>query len=196
MFVLRVSYFPLQVLPQKRLVCRRNPFRIFEYLQLSLEEVMLPAWCFSAWASGLGDSVDKPSSVPFCLHLVPRPPQAASIIGLSAFHSSAFALSTLGGPFVGPAWYHPTEVSGGHVTRVLTSGFQIVQIPFYSFFFFTSYCRNMVPQVVKNPPAKWENWVGMIPWRRARQPTPVFLPEESPWRDEPGGAKSRTQLSD
>ncbi|XDC85262.1 hypothetical protein R6Z07F_016435 [Ovis aries] len=26
------------VLPQKRLVCRRNPFRIFEYLQLSLEE--------------------------------------------------------------------------------------------------------------------------------------------------------------
>ena len=64
------------------------------------------------------------------------------------------------------------------------------------FFFFTSYCRNMVPQVVKNPPAKWENWVGMIPWRRARQPTPVFLPGESPWRDEPGGAKSRTQLSD
>ena len=24
-------------------------------------------------------------------------------------------------------------------------------------------------------------WVGKIPWRRVRQPTPVFLPGESPW---------------
>ena len=24
-------------------------------------------------------------------------------------------------------------------------------------------------------------------WRRARQPTPVFLPEESPWTEDPGG---------
>ena len=30
-------------------------------------------------------------------------------------------------------------------------------------------------------------WVGKIPWRRARQPTPVFLPGESPWTEEPGG---------
>jgi len=30
-------------------------------------------------------------------------------------------------------------------------------------------------------------WVGKIPWRRAWQPTPVFLPGESPWTEEPGG---------
>ena len=29
-------------------------------------------------------------------------------------------------------------------------------------------------------------WVGKIPWRRAWQLTPVFLPEESPWTEEPG----------
>ena len=29
-------------------------------------------------------------------------------------------------------------------------------------------------------------WVGMIPWRRAWQPTPVFLSGESPWTEEPG----------
>ena len=40
--------------------------------------------------------------------------------------------------------------------------------------------------VVKNPPAQQEMqemwldpWVGKIPWRRAWQPTPVFLPGES-----------------
>ena len=41
-------------------------------------------------------------------------------------------------------------------------------------------------------------WVGKIPWRSARQPTPVFLPGESPWTEEPDGlhrvAKSRTRL--
>ena len=34
-------------------------------------------------------------------------------------------------------------------------------------------------QTVKNPPAMWETWVrslvGKIPWKRAWQPTPVFL---------------------
>ena len=29
-------------------------------------------------------------------------------------------------------------------------------------------------------------WVGKIPWRRAWQPMPVFLPGESPWTEEPG----------
>ena len=40
--------------------------------------------------------------------------------------------------------------------------------------------------MVKNPPAQQEMqetwldpWVGKIPWRRAWQPTPVFLPGES-----------------
>ena len=38
----------------------------------------------------------------------------------------------------------------------------------------------MVAQMVKNPPAmlgyRFDPWVGKIPWRRAWQPTPVFLP--------------------
>ena len=29
-----------------------------------------------------------------------------------------------------------------------------------------------------------------IPWRRAGQPTPVFLPRESPWTEEPGRLSS------
>ena len=33
----------------------------------------------------------------------------------------------------------------------------------------------------------WEAWIGKIPWRRAWQPTPVFLPGESPRTVEPGG---------
>ena len=32
--------------------------------------------------------------------------------------------------------------------------------------------------------------VGKIPWRRAWQPTPVFLSEEFPWKEEPGGLQS------
>ena len=32
--------------------------------------------------------------------------------------------------------------------------------------------------------------VGKIPWRRTWQPTPVFLPEEFPWSEEPGGLQS------
>ena len=29
-------------------------------------------------------------------------------------------------------------------------------------------------------------WVEKIPWRRAWQPSPVFLPAESPWTVKPG----------
>ena len=29
-------------------------------------------------------------------------------------------------------------------------------------------------------------WVGKIPWMRAWQPTPVFLPSEPSWTEEPG----------
>ena len=38
---------------------------------------------------------------------------------------------------------------------------------------------SLVAQMVKNPLAVQETWVGKIPWRRAWQPTPVFLPGES-----------------
>jgi len=43
-----------------------------------------------------------------------------------------------------------------------------------------------VAQIVKNLPAMCETWIRKIPWRRAWKPTPVFLPEESPWTEEPG----------
>ena len=33
----------------------------------------------------------------------------------------------------------------------------------------------------------FDPWVQEIPWRRAWQPTPVFLPGESPWTQEPVG---------
>ena len=36
----------------------------------------------------------------------------------------------------------------------------------------------------------FDPWVGKIPWRRVWQPTPVFLPGESPWTEEPGGLQS------
>ena len=48
-----------------------------------------------------------------------------------------------------------------------------------------------VAQMVKNLSAMREIWVrtlgSKIPWGRAWQPTPVFLPGESPWTEEPGG---------
>ena len=55
---------------------------------------------------------------------------------------------------------------------------------------------SQVALVVKNPLANAGEvrdagsvhpWVGKIPWRRAWQSTPVFLPGESPWTGESGG---------
>ena len=40
----------------------------------------------------------------------------------------------------------------------------------------------LMTQMVKNA-AGFDPWVGKIPWRRARQPTQVFLPGESPWTE-------------
>ena len=36
----------------------------------------------------------------------------------------------------------------------------------------------------------FDSQVGKIPWRMAWPPTLVFLPGESPWREEPGGLQS------
>ena len=51
---------------------------------------------------------------------------------------------------------------------------------------------SLVAQMVKNLPAMWEtgfdSWFGKILWRRREWlPTPVFLPGESPWTEEPSG---------
>ena len=45
------------------------------------------------------------------------------------------------------------------------------------------YRAFQVAQWVKNLPAMQETWVGKIPWRRAWQPTPGFLPKDrGAWR--------------
>ena len=48
---------------------------------------------------------------------------------------------------------------------------------------------SLVAQKVKNLPAMrqtwFDPWVGKIPWRRARQPVPVFLLRESHGPEEP-----------
>ena len=56
------------------------------------------------------------------------------------------------------------------------------------------YCwGSLVAQLVKNPPAVWEtwiqSWVGKIPWRRERLPTPVSWPGESHGLYSPWGCK-------
>ena len=50
---------------------------------------------------------------------------------------------------------------------------------------------SLVAQLVKNPPAMWETWVGKIPWRRERPPTPVFWPGESHGLYSPRGCRVR-----
>ena len=53
---------------------------------------------------------------------------------------------------------------------------------------------SLVAQMRKNLPAMWETrfnpWIEKIPWKRAWQPTPVFLPGESQWTEEPGELQS------
>ena len=49
---------------------------------------------------------------------------------------------------------------------------------------------SLVAQLIKNLPTMCDtwvwSWVGKIPWRRIWYPTPIFLPGESPWTEEPG----------
>ena len=51
-------------------------------------------------------------------------------------------------------------------------------------FFYFKHWVSLVAQWVKNPPAMRETWIWSLgwedPWRRAWQPTPIFLPGESP----------------
>ena len=55
----------------------------------------------------------------------------------------------------------------------------------------------MVPVVKKLPinagdgkRCSFSLWVGKNPWRKAWQPTPVFLPGEFPWAEERGRLQS------
>ena len=56
---------------------------------------------------------------------------------------------------------------------------------------------SQVVLVIKDPPANagdmrrgFDPWIGRVSWRRAWQPTPVFLPGESLWTEEPGRLQS------
>ena len=57
---------------------------------------------------------------------------------------------------------------------------------------------SLVAQLVKNPPAVWETWVGKIPWRRERLPYPLHYSglENSMDCIVHGVTKSQTRLSD
>ena len=60
---------------------------------------------------------------------------------------------------------------------------------------FQYFWASLVAQMVKKihlqcGRPEFDPWVGTIPWRRAWQTTPVFLPGESPWTEEPGGLQS------
>ena len=67
----------------------------------------------------------------------------------------------------------------------------------FKFCLLTTAGASQVALVVKHPPANagdirdgFNPWVRKIPWRRAWQCTPVFLPGESPWTEEPGRLQS------
>ena len=57
---------------------------------------------------------------------------------------------------------------------------------------YSSLWASLVAQTVKNLPAMRETWIQSSGWEDPLkegkwQPTPVFLPGESPWTEEPGG---------
>ena len=72
--------------------------------------------------------------------------------------------------------------------------------PFY--LFYIQYWVSINPQilvypslqVIKNPPAMWETWVRSLDWKNPLEEgmgtTPVFLPGEYSWTEEPGGLQS------
>ena len=52
---------------------------------------------------------------------------------------------------------------------------------------------SLVAQLGKNPPVMQDTWVRSLGQRDPLEkwlPAPVFLPRESPWTEEPGGANS------
>ena len=51
-----------------------------------------------------------------------------------------------------------------------------------------SFCKLRIHLQCRRP--GFDPWIAKISWRRAWQPTPVFLPGESPWMEEPGGLQS------
>ena len=68
-----------------------------------------------------------------------------------------------------------TWESRGRSSRGRTMGNNAVKVGF-------GVTASLIAQLVKNQPAmisQFDSWVGKIPWRRERLPTPVFWPGES-----------------
>ena len=57
--------------------------------------------------------------------------------------------------------------------------------------FWASLMAQMVKNHLQCRISGFDPWVRKIPWRKAWQPTPVFLPEESPWTEKPDGLPSK-----
>ena len=55
-------------------------------------------------------------------------------------------------------------------------------------------CKELTCQCGRHKRHRFDPWVGMIPWRRAWQPIPVFLPGESHGQRSLAVAKSRAWL--
>ena len=53
-----------------------------------------------------------------------------------------------------------------------------------------SLVAQVVENLLKGGRPGFDPWVGKIPWRRAWQPTPVFLLGEFPWTEVLSGLKS------
>ena len=94
-----------------------------------------------------------------------------------------FCVSCIGRWIPGSSWSKESAYNAGDPGSIPGSGRSagegIGYPPQYSW-------ASLVSQLVKNPPAMPETWVGKIPWRRERLPTPVFWPGEfhelySPW---------------
>jgi len=50
--------------------------------------------------------------------------------------------------------------------------------------------KEFACQFGRHKRCRFDSWVGKIPGRRTWQPTPVLLPRESLWTEEPGGLQS------
>ena len=54
-----------------------------------------------------------------------------------------------------------------------------------------SLVAQMVKHLLAMQETQFDPWVGNFPWRRKRKLTPVFVPGELSWTEEPGRLQSR-----
>ena len=96
-------------------------------------------------------------------------------------------------------WSRRMEVGGAAEGSLWWKGIRAASrdrplLAFFLFLFFSSAFihlgKELACQCRKHKKHGFDPWVRKIPWRRAWQPTPVFLPGESPQTEEPGRLQS------